>query len=107
MAHFLYGSSSTHATTDMQLIKHSREVVSVRGAEIRKTPLPSHVGAIAMFSRRVPWQRKGRIQRLKQPESAEVVHGTRKNSMLLLLRTKAENKLFRGPIGTTTWAIDG
>ena len=52
---------------------------------MRKKPLRSHIGALAMFPRRVPWQRKGRIQRLKQPESAEVVHGIRKSSMLLLI----------------------
>ena len=67
-----------------------------------------------MFPRRVPCQRKGRIQRLKQVESAEVTHGIRNSltllllrTMLLLLRTKAENKLVRGPIGITTWATDG
>ena len=65
LAHFLYGSSSTHATTDMQLIKYSREVISVSGAEMRTKPLLSHVVALAAFPRRVPWQRKGRIQRLK------------------------------------------
>ena len=71
---------------------------------MRKKPLRSHVGALAMLPRR---QRKDRIQRLKKPESAEVVHGIRKSSMLLLLRTKAENKLVRGRICTTTWATDG
>ena len=74
LAHFLCWTSSTTATTDMQLIKHSRDVVSVWRAEKRTKPLRSHVGALATFSRRVPWQRKGRIKRLKQPESAEVAH---------------------------------
>ena len=40
---------------------------------MRKKLLLSHVEALAMFPRRVPWQSKGRIQRLKQPESAGVV----------------------------------
>ena len=35
----------------------------------------SQIGVLAMFPRRVPWQRKSRIQRLKQLESAEVTHG--------------------------------
>ena len=70
-------------------------------------PLRSHVGALATFPKRVLWQRKGRIQCLTQPESAEVAHGIRKSWMLLLLRMKVENKFVRGPIGTTTWATIG
>ena len=64
-------------------------------------PLHSHIGALAMFSRRVHWQRKGKIQRLKQPESADIVYGIRNSTMLLLLWMKVENKLVRGP----TWVL--
>ena len=47
-----------------------------QGAEMRMKPLHSHVGELVTFPRRVPCQRKGRIQRLKQPESAEVTHAS-------------------------------
>ena len=96
LAYYLCRTSSTHATTDMQLIKHAGEVVNGKGAEMRTKLLRSHVGSLATFPRRVPRQRKGSIQRLKQPESAEGVHGIKKSSMLLLLWMKAENKLVIG-----------